>query len=162
VQVVKAELKCVGETGDGQKRGRRDPPVLQATDRVDSDRGFACQVRRRALCLLTAVGDQAPEPPAMFSILIRGLLAHHDDSNTCITIVLTCTAGAEQQPDDRRSRTGTLGACGSRCSLTSSKLITERRIAAGLTVRQLADQLGIQAAALRRLEDSRAPDSECT
>ncbi len=41
-------------------------------------------------------------------------------------------------------------------------LITERRIAAGLTIRQLADQLGIEAADLRRLEDVRVPDPECT
>jgi transcriptional regulator with XRE-family HTH domain len=40
------------------------------------------------------------------------------------------------------------------------KLITERRIAAGLTVRQLADQLGLRAAVLRRLEDDFPNDAE--
>lgn len=41
-------------------------------------------------------------------------------------------------------------------------LITERRIAAGLTIRQLAHQLGIEAADLRRLEDGFVRDPECT
>src|SRR6266508_4897161 len=40
------------------------------------------------------------------------------------------------------------------------RLITERRIAAGLTVRQLADQLGLNAAVLRRLEDNLPNDAE--
>jgi transcriptional regulator with XRE-family HTH domain len=41
-------------------------------------------------------------------------------------------------------------------------LITERRIAAGLTIRQLAHELAIESADLRRLEDGFVRDSECT
>lgn len=77
MQVVEAEIKCFGESSNGQESGRRDPAVLKAADRIYSYRRVLRKIRGGALSLLTADGNQTSKPPAVLSILIRSLLATH-------------------------------------------------------------------------------------